>query len=140
MASLPCEAPIFSITRDLSGSLAAVQLMGGTLLKFTLETEELLPWESAGGQDEVTLAAVCPRAKVVTVQEQHYFLGLSEKHRLYRYNHWKDKWRGSISRKIHIKRPHSVSKKYFLAWPSFPKMIRTKFSFKQVLFYRTHSD
>ena len=65
--------------------MAAVQLTTGLVLKFSVETQEMMPWEAAGTHEELQLLTVCPRAKVANVQGKEYFVGLSERHRMYRY-------------------------------------------------------
>jgi len=85
---MSCEEPIFSISPSICGKVAAVQLINGSVLKFSVDDDvfELLPWTSPECQDVVQFPTVCSQLRVShcgSAVNRHRIFAISSRNRLY---------------------------------------------------------
>lgn len=80
--TLIAPEPIYSISRDPCGNVAAVQLVSGLVLKYQPNDTELKPWLSNGSLQHPN---VCLDMAVVAdpKEDLYHCLGLTARHRLY---------------------------------------------------------
>ncbi|XP_052279525.1 putative elongator complex protein 1 isoform X1 [Dreissena polymorpha] len=81
-SSCRVESEVFGIAVDPETMCVAVQLEDGALLKYSVDDNLLLPWETANGQ-EVSFPVPCTQMAVCSIGNEMAVLGLTQRYRFY---------------------------------------------------------
>ncbi len=79
----PCEDVVYDIVSNAEGSLAAVQLIDGNVLKFDINALDLVPWD-VSANEALVLSNLCSKSCIYSKSNgEIIFLGLTDRNRLY---------------------------------------------------------